>query len=160
MTSRLSVDIDSRNEDSGDIGGVNFEPQTAMHGTSAGPTSNNSVASHDSSRQPDFSFCILWSPLPVLTWIVPFIGHLGVADSRGYSHDFQGPYSVGTSRKAIMAFGPTTRYLKMDIGQLSNADRWDEAIREADRVYSGRMHSKRGPPNNDVSLMFVNLLSS
>jgi Protein of unknown function (DUF778) len=111
---------------------------------------NNIIASHPSVRSsseisptnPDLSFCILWSPLPIITWIIPFIGHLGIADSRGYSHDFQGPYSVGTSRKAVMAFGPTTRYLKMDIGQLSSADRWDEAIREADRVYSGRMHSK------------------
>lgn len=29
------------------------------------------------------AFCILWSPLPVITWIFPFIGHMGVADSQG-----------------------------------------------------------------------------
>jgi hypothetical protein len=49
---------------------------------------------------------------------------------------------VGSNRKAVMAFGPTTRYLKMDIGKLSSSERWDEAIREADRIYSGRMHSE------------------
>jgi hypothetical protein len=152
MTSRLSIEVNSRNEGNGVVGAVDLEHQMAIHATSAAPssntssnnnnTNNNSVSSHDSRRQPDFSFCILWSPLPIFTWIIPFIGHLGIADSRGYSHDFQGPYAIGTSRKAIMAFGPTTRYLKMDIGQLSNVERWDEAIREADRVYSGRMHSQ------------------
>ena len=111
-----------------------------MSSNSLPPNSNNSDATN--ATKTDFSFSILWSPLPVITWILPFIGHLGIADSRGNSHDFQGPYFVGSNPKAIMAFGPTTRYLKMDIGQLSSAERWDEAIREADRVYSGRMHSE------------------
>ncbi|KAF1327897.1 Transmembrane protein, partial [Globisporangium splendens] len=30
-----------------------------------------------------FPFCIVWSPIPVLTWVLPFIGHLGIADSKG-----------------------------------------------------------------------------
>lgn len=113
--------------------------------TSTGITSTSVTSGNSSSScrySPDFSFCILWSPLPFITWMIPFIGHLGIADSRGYSHDFQGPYSIGKSREAVMAFGPTTRYLKMEIGQLSSAERWDEAIREADRIYSGRMHSE------------------
>lgn len=116
------------------------------HRTSTGITSTSATSGNSSSSSctysPDFSFCILWSPLPFITWMIPFIGHLGIADSRGYSHDFQGPYSIGKSREAVMAFGPTTRYLKMEIGQLSSAERWDEAIREADRIYSGRMHSE------------------
>lgn len=31
-----------------------------------------------------FPFCIVWSPIPVLTWLLPFIGHLGIATSDGY----------------------------------------------------------------------------
>ena len=130
MTSRTFAD-------SGDL--ENQQQQHHMSSTIPPSSSNSS----DSSTLPktDFSFSILWSPLPLITWIIPFIGHMGIADSRGYSHDFQGPYYVGTNRKAVMAFGPTTRYLKMDIGQLTSAERWDEAIQEADRVYCGRMHS-------------------
>ncbi|KAE9065350.1 hypothetical protein PF010_g28242 [Phytophthora fragariae] len=30
-----------------------------------------------------FPFCIVWSPIPILTWFLPFIGHLGLADSKG-----------------------------------------------------------------------------
>jgi Protein of unknown function (DUF778) len=35
----------------------------------------------------DLSFCIVWSPLPPITWIIPFIGHTGIADSRGALHE-------------------------------------------------------------------------
>jgi hypothetical protein len=30
-----------------------------------------------------FPYCIVWSPLPPITWVLPFIGHMGIADSRG-----------------------------------------------------------------------------
>jgi hypothetical protein len=93
------------------------------------------------SKKVDLSFCILWCPLPLITWIVPFVGHLGIADSHGVSHDFEGPYSIGKNSNAVMAFGPTTRYLKVDIGNLSSVDRWDDAIQEADRIYCHRMHN-------------------
>ena len=86
-----------------------------------------SSISTSSNKKVDLSFCILWCPLPLITWIVPFIGHLGIADSHGTSHDFEGPYSIGKNSNAVMAFGPTTRYLKVDIGNnLSSVDRWDD----------------------------------
>jgi len=98
-----------------------------------------------SPNEPDLSFCILWSPLHPITALLPFIGHMGIADSRGVAHDFRGPYFVGTDGSSPlpdMAFGPPTRYLKMDIGELAGgADRWDEAILEADEIYKGRMHN-------------------
>jgi Protein of unknown function (DUF778) len=64
----------------------------------------------------DLSFTILWSPLPPITWLIPFIGHTGIGDSRGIASDFQGPYYVGDNGR--MAFGPPTRAVKMDIGTL------------------------------------------
>ena len=88
----------------------------------------------------DLSFSIVWSPLPPITWILPFIGHMGIADSRGVASDFQGSYYVGTS--GHMAFGPPTRYLKMDAGTLpEGVERWDSAIQEANEVYRGRIHN-------------------
>jgi hypothetical protein len=30
-----------------------------------------------------FPFCLVWSPLPIISWFLPFIGHLGIADSKG-----------------------------------------------------------------------------
>jgi hypothetical protein len=39
-------------------------------------------ATVDLARQ-RFPTCIVWTPLPPLTWILPFIGHMGIADTRG-----------------------------------------------------------------------------
>lgn len=36
----------------------------------------------DPSRQ-KYPYCIVWSPLPPISWIFPFIGHTGIADSKG-----------------------------------------------------------------------------
>ena len=144
----------SPNEDSGILSGndqhtdnnclVPAEIETAM--VSGFETMASSSSAHDMNESPpDLSFCILWSPLHPITAILPFIGHLGIADSTGKAHDFRGPYYVGTDGSSPlprMAFGPPTRYLKMDIGELvGGAHRWDEAIDEADGIYRQRMHN-------------------
>lgn len=88
----------------------------------------------------DIAFNILWSPLPFISWFVPFIGHLGIADSRGIASDFQGPYYVGDDGR--MAFGNPTRALKMDISDLpGGSSKWDEYITVANEIYRGRMHN-------------------
>ena len=71
-------------------------------------TDNNKIIDHQRLRYP---CCILWSPLPPITWILPFIGHTGIADQNGVIYDFAGPYTIG---RVNMAFGPPTRYLKLD----------------------------------------------
>jgi Protein of unknown function (DUF778). len=66
--------------------------------------------------QHDLAFCILWSPLPPITWFLPFIGHMGIADSNGVASDFQGSFYVG--ERGRMAFGEPTRALRMNIDTL------------------------------------------
>ena len=91
------------------------------------------------------AFCILWSPLPPITYILPFIGHMGIADSEGVASDFQGPYTVGD--RGRMAFGKPTRALRLDITSLAGGDfsakrqKWDEAIELANAEYRQRMHN-------------------
>lgn len=88
----------------------------------------------------DLAFCILWSPLPPITWFLPFIGHMGIADSNGVASDFQGSFYVG--ERGRMAFGEPTRALRMNVDSLpGGAEQWDEMIREANRIYSGRVHN-------------------
>jgi hypothetical protein len=119
---------------------------------------NNRRSSKNNNNHEDLSICIVWSPLhpitlcvcfllPYRTYILfsyrfscllliarflPFIGHTGIADSRGVMHDFQGSYYVYSGNNG-MAFGPPTRYLKIDIGDLpGGAERWvryDDAAR-------------------------------
>ena len=74
---------------------------------------------HTMGAQSDLSFSVLWSPLPPITWIIPFIGHLGIADSDGVASDFQGPYYVGD--RGRMAFGEPTRALKIDVRDIAGA---------------------------------------
>uniref|UniRef100_A0A671KC10 Transmembrane protein 222a n=1 Tax=Sinocyclocheilus anshuiensis TaxID=1608454 RepID=A0A671KC10_9TELE len=44
-----------------------------------------------------YPHCIVWTPIPVLTWFLPFIGHMGICTSAGVIRDFAGPYFVSVS---------------------------------------------------------------
>jgi transmembrane protein 222 len=73
-----------------------------------------------------YPYCILWSPLPPITWILPFIGHTGIADSQGVIHDFAGPYHIGVGN---MAFGAPTRYIQLN-PELCKEFGWDDGLHE------------------------------
>jgi hypothetical protein len=45
-------------------------------------------------RRDQYPLCIVWSPIPLLSWLFPCIGHLGIVTSEGIIHDFAGPYTV------------------------------------------------------------------
>lgn len=47
-----------------------------------------------------------WTPIPIVTWLVPFIGHMGVCTSEGVILDFAGPYFVSVDN---LAFGRAAR---------------------------------------------------
>ena len=103
--------------------------------------SNSDSTTHEESSLL-LSYCILWSPLHPITAFLPFIGHMGISDSQGRAHDFQGPFHVGTDQSypvPKMAFGTPTRYLKLS--DIQNSAHYDAAIQEADRVYAKRMHN-------------------
>lgn len=51
-----------------------------------------------------FPYCIVWTPLPLISWFLPFIGHTGIGMSDGTIHDFAGPYYIGVDD---LAFGET-----------------------------------------------------
>jgi len=86
-----------------------------------------------------FPYCIVWTPIPLLTWLFPFIGHMGIATSEGVIRDFAGPYYVSEGN---MAFGEPTRYLKLQPQNAENgASGWDSGVREASDIYTKRMHN-------------------
>lgn len=57
-----------------------------------------------------FPCCIVWSPLPVISWFIPFIGHIGICREDGVVLDFAGPNYVCVDN---FAFGAPTRYLQI-----------------------------------------------
>eukprot|EP00510_Aplanochytrium_minuta_P004938 CAMPEP_0184007688 /NCGR_PEP_ID=MMETSP0954-20121128/1498_1 /TAXON_ID=627963 /ORGANISM="Aplanochytrium sp, Strain PBS07" /LENGTH=177 /DNA_ID=CAMNT_0026286597 /DNA_START=407 /DNA_END=937 /DNA_ORIENTATION=+ len=92
-------------------------------------------------RNDRYPFCIVWTPLPGITTLLPFIGHMGIADSRGVIYDFAGPYTIMEDN---LTFGRTSRYIQCinaSEATESFAKDWDEAIGLANRVYSNRMHN-------------------
>ena len=42
-----------------------------------------------------FPYCIVWTPLPLITSLIPCIGHTGICTSEGIAHDFAGSYAIG-----------------------------------------------------------------
>ena len=84
-----------------------------------------------------FPYCVVWSPLGCLTWLLPFVGHTGICDSEGVIYDFGGPYYIGRDK---FTFGAATKYLQLDPTKCKEMG-WDEAIRAANQVYCKRMHN-------------------
>ncbi|TNV73986.1 hypothetical protein FGO68_gene16080 [Halteria grandinella] len=82
-----------------------------------------------------FPHCIVWTPLPLISWFLPFIGHTGIGMSDGVLHDFAGPYTVTVDD---LAFGETHKYVKLDI---TDNHKYDQSLLKADRHYEGQMHN-------------------
>ncbi|KAH8378047.1 hypothetical protein KR093_008684 [Drosophila rubida] len=86
-----------------------------------------------------YPYCIVWTPIPVLTWILPFIGHMGICMSNGVIRDFAGPYVVTEDN---MAFGRPTRYLRLHPKHVQGgSDAWDEGVSKASILYGTRTHN-------------------
>ncbi|XP_076357258.1 transmembrane protein 222 isoform X1 [Tachypleus tridentatus] len=118
--------------------GIMSSPDCQAHTTKTNIYSPDSVdiIDHKRSRYP---FCIVWTPIPILTWLFPFIGHMGIATSEGIIRDFAGPYFVSEND---MAFGKPTKYWKLDPDLASGGNQaWNSAIRDASEEYSHRMHN-------------------
>ena len=71
-----------------------------------------------------YPYCIVWTTLPCVTWIIPCIGHVGICTSKGIIHDFAGPYSVSVDN---MAFGNPTKYVLLDLDS-REFDEYDSCI--------------------------------
>lgn len=86
-----------------------------------------------------FPFCIVWTPIPVLTWLFPIIGHMGIAYSSGVIRDFAGHYFVSEDN---MAFGKPTKYWQLRPENVNGgAHAFDRGITEASEIYKTRMHN-------------------
>ena len=74
-----------------------------------------------------YPFCIVWTPIPCISWLIPSIGHTGICDSNGVIHDFSGSYYVSIDD---MAFGNPTKYLILQLSQKEFFE-YDKAIQTA-----------------------------
>ncbi|KAH7291014.1 hypothetical protein KP509_30G073200 [Ceratopteris richardii] len=57
-----------------------------------------------------FPCCIVWTPLPLIAWLAPYVGHVGICREDGVILDFAGPYIINVDN---FAFGATARYVQL-----------------------------------------------
>ncbi|TRZ15600.1 hypothetical protein HGM15179_011531 [Zosterops borbonicus] len=109
-----------------------------------------------------FPHCVVWTPIPVLTWLFPIIGHMGICTSAGVIRDFAGPYFVSVSASCTQqrllplltgggAAGEQckgnsshpSRYWKLDPSKVyaTGPNAWDTAVHDASEEYKHRMHN-------------------
>ena len=84
-----------------------------------------------------YPYCIVWTPIPCITWLLPCIGHAGICTSEGVIHDFAGPYFVSVDN---MAFGNPTKYIFLDLDS-REIEKYDDAIEGGKDDYSEQMYS-------------------
>lgn len=63
-----------------------------------------------------FPCCLVWTPLPVVSWLAPFIGHVGICREDGVILDFAGSNFVNVDE---FAYGAVARYLQLDRTQVN-----------------------------------------
>ncbi|KAG9145248.1 hypothetical protein Leryth_008201 [Lithospermum erythrorhizon] len=94
-----------------------------------------------------FPYCIVWTPLPVLSWFIPFIGHIGISREDGVILDFAGPNFVSVDN---FAFGAPTRYVPISKEQcylIPTADgsegtgTWDAALHKSTQEFQHQAYS-------------------
>lgn len=101
-----------------------------------------------------FPCCIVWTPLPVISWLLPFIGHVGIGREDGVIVDFAGPNFVSVDN---FAFGPVARYIQINKEKHAWAYRseeefrlvesgkdeysWDDALRKTTQEYQNQIYS-------------------
>ncbi|KAK7367344.1 hypothetical protein VNO80_09355 [Phaseolus coccineus] len=106
-----------------------------------------------------FPYSVVWSPLPVISWFIPCIGHIGICREDGVILDFAGPNFVCVDH---FAFGAATRYFQVPKekcciplsqsaynGVEHNTDgenrgdlrTWDDALRKSTQEFQHRSYN-------------------
>ncbi|KAA3476236.1 protein RTE1-HOMOLOG [Gossypium australe] len=86
-------------------------------------------------RRERFPYCIVWAPLPITSWLIPFIGHIGICKEDGVILDFAGPSCVSIDD---FAFEAVARYIQINkdkecsISYHSSALKGDQEYRHDD----------------------------
>ena len=84
-----------------------------------------------------YPYCIVWTPIPFLTYIIPSIGHTGIATSEGIIHDFAASFYVNIDE---MSFGKPTKYYQLDLDDREKYE-YDKAIEKGDLKYNQERHN-------------------
>ena len=98
---------------------------------------NSEIKKEIDLKSSHFPYCIVWTPIPFLTYLFPSIGHTGIGTSSGIIHDFAGSFFVSVDD---FAFGKPTKYIKMKLTEQEKYS-WDRAIEKGDNKYNMEEHN-------------------
>jgi transmembrane protein 222 len=80
-----------------------------------------------STVKPPLKCCLVWAPIPIVSWFLPFIGHTGITDSRGIIFDWSGSgYAIGVDN---FYFGSPTTVVQLDKMKCHGQD-WDSSVKD------------------------------
>jgi hypothetical protein len=96
-----------------------------------------SIVNNDYNLETSTPYTIVWTALPLITWMLPPIGHTGITDSQGVIYDFAGPYTV---QRGELAFGRPLKTIRLKVDPSRTAE-WDLAVKRANGEYCKRMHN-------------------
>ncbi|KAJ8605215.1 hypothetical protein CTAYLR_000455 [Chrysophaeum taylorii] len=83
---------------------------------------------------------IAWTPIPSISWCLPFVGHLGIVDGDGLLHDWDGT-PIHPNHPKDMLFGEPARYVVLARDPApAEKERWNQAIAQADYEFSRHPH--------------------
>ncbi|CAN0857848.1 Protein REVERSION-TO-ETHYLENE SENSITIVITY1 [Linum grandiflorum] len=109
-----------------------------------------------------FPCCLVWTPLPVVSWLAPFMGHVGICREDGTILDFSGSNLVTVDN---FAYGAAARFLQLDRDQATiqccfprnraghtckhgfmhtengSAITWDDALHASTRFYETKTYN-------------------
>lgn len=75
-----------------------------------------------------------WAPIPVVSWIFPFVGHAVLCKSSGATSEFAGPYYVHDSPVGTTIFGRQAKYLT--VARPYDPDAFDAQIEKSAVAFS------------------------
>lgn len=84
-----------------------------------------------------YPYCIVWTPIPFLTYLIPCIGHTGIANSEGIIHDFAASFYVNIDD---FSFGKPTKYYQLELTDKEKYE-FDNAVQKGDLIYNNLRHN-------------------
>ena len=85
----------------------------------------------------NISCSLVWTSIPVLSYIFPFLGHVGITDSIGRIHDFGSSHYVSVDQ---MTYGNPDKIVHFEITR-EEYTRWDKCINSVSKKYSKKTYS-------------------
>ena len=116
---------------------IDTKKNTDIKNVEVYPSSDIATQKNIDLKSSHFPYCIVWTPIPVLTYIIPSIGHTGIGNSNGIIHDFASSFFVSVDD---FAFGKPTKYIQLELTEQEKYD-WDRAILKGDNKYNMEEHN-------------------